>query len=70
MGDYKWITYEEVNVQTLQVGSGLLRLNHKVDDKLVIFAETRQEWTITALACFRYKFQSENPKTNFLEIIN
>lgn len=59
MGDYQWITYEEVKNQSLEVGSGLLHLRHKVGEKIVLFAETRQEWTITAMACIRYKFPGE-----------
>lgn len=56
MGDYEWLTYEELRNQTFEVGSGLVKLNHRVGDRVVIFAETRQEWLITALSCFKYNF--------------
>lgn len=55
MGDYEWLTYNDVNKLTLEVGSGLLKLQHKIDEKALIYSETRQEWIITALACIRYK---------------
>lgn len=60
MSDYEWRSYDEVENEALEIGSGLLKLNHKVNERVVIFAETRAKWLISAIACFRYKFPSNN----------
>uniref|UniRef100_A0A915JQK6 long-chain-fatty-acid--CoA ligase n=1 Tax=Romanomermis culicivorax TaxID=13658 RepID=A0A915JQK6_ROMCU len=56
MGDYEWLNYEEVNELVLEIGTGLLKMNHSAKARLVIFSETRQEWLITALAALKYNF--------------
>lgn len=54
MGEYHWKTYKEVNARVDAVGNGLLALGVKPHSNIVVFAETREEWMITALACFRH----------------
>nr|KAG5686201.1 hypothetical protein BaRGS_008703 [Batillaria attramentaria] len=56
MGEYIWMTYEEVFHRVSNFGSGILALGQKPRSKLVIFAETRAEWMIAAQACFKYNF--------------
>ncbi|KAK3596715.1 hypothetical protein CHS0354_025013 [Potamilus streckersoni] len=56
MGDYTWITYEEVFERATNFGSGLLALGQKPRKNILIFAETRADWMIAAQACFKYNF--------------
>ncbi|XP_054708359.1 fatty acid CoA ligase Acsl3-like [Uloborus diversus] len=53
LGDYKWLTYDEVNQKVERIGKGLLSLGIKSKTPVVLLAETRVEWIITAQACFR-----------------
>ncbi|VDD94489.1 unnamed protein product [Enterobius vermicularis] len=52
MGVYSWQTYGEVHRRVGYLAAGLRELADK-DAKLLIFAETRADWLITAFACFR-----------------
>lgn len=56
MGKYQWQTFGEIREVVDDVGSGLLAIGHTPGDNLVIFAETRADWMITALACFKHGF--------------
>ncbi|XP_069798782.1 long-chain-fatty-acid--CoA ligase 4 isoform X1 [Dendropsophus ebraccatus] len=56
LGDYKWLSYEEVNTRVTHLGSGLAALSLKPRSTVAIFCETRAEWMITAQACFKYNF--------------
>uniref|UniRef100_A0A8C1GSM3 long-chain-fatty-acid--CoA ligase n=1 Tax=Cyprinus carpio TaxID=7962 RepID=A0A8C1GSM3_CYPCA len=56
LGDYKWISYEEMDVQISQFGSGLAALGQQPKSTIAIFCETRAEWMITAQTCFRRNF--------------
>ncbi|ETN75023.1 hypothetical protein NECAME_12558 [Necator americanus] len=53
MGEYEWMSYREVEAKVANVAAGLQDLANDGDHKVVIFAETRAHWLITALACFR-----------------
>ncbi|XP_077537425.1 fatty acid CoA ligase Acsl3-like [Haemaphysalis longicornis] len=53
LGDYEWMTYEEVDRKIDLTARGLLSIGVKPGEHLAIFAETRAEWLITAQACFR-----------------
>ncbi|XP_077524274.1 long-chain-fatty-acid--CoA ligase 4-like [Amblyomma americanum] len=53
LGDYEWITYEEVDRRIDVTARGLLSLGAKPRKLLAIFAETRAEWFVTAQACLR-----------------
>lgn len=55
LGNYKWATYEEMLRRVDNTSNGLLGLNIKSGQNVVLFAETRPEWLITALACFKIK---------------
>jgi long-chain acyl-CoA synthetase len=50
---YEWLTYSEVHKKVKNLSNGLLVLGLKSNDNIVINAETRAEWLISALACFR-----------------
>ncbi|XP_020386507.2 long-chain-fatty-acid--CoA ligase 4 isoform X2 [Rhincodon typus] len=56
LGEYKWLSYEEVNQRVNCFGSGLSALGLKAKDMIGIFCETRAEWMIVAQACFKYNF--------------
>ncbi|KGL73695.1 Long-chain-fatty-acid--CoA ligase 4 [Tinamus guttatus] len=56
LGTYKWLSYEEVNQKVNHLGSGLAALGLTPRSTVVIFCETRAEWMIAALACFKYNF--------------
>uniref|UniRef100_A0A673I5P5 long-chain-fatty-acid--CoA ligase n=1 Tax=Sinocyclocheilus rhinocerous TaxID=307959 RepID=A0A673I5P5_9TELE len=56
LGDYKWVSYEEMDIQVSQFGSGLTALGQQPKNTIAIFCETRAEWMITAQTCFRRNF--------------
>ncbi|KAH9376088.1 hypothetical protein HPB48_012291 [Haemaphysalis longicornis] len=53
LGDYEWLTYEDVGRQIDLIARGLLSIGAKPRQYLAILAETRAEWFMTAQACFR-----------------
>ncbi|CCD70738.1 long-chain-fatty-acid--CoA ligase [Caenorhabditis elegans] len=54
LGEYVWQSYKEVETQVARLAAGIKDLAHEEQNpKVVIFAETRADWLITALACFR-----------------
>ncbi|VDM63759.1 unnamed protein product [Angiostrongylus costaricensis] len=53
MGEYEWMSYREVEAKVASVAASLKDLAKGDDAKVVIFAETRAHWLITALSCFR-----------------
>jgi len=55
LGQYKWQTYETVKERIDNFSNGLLKLGLKSNKNVVLFAETRPEWIMSALACFRIK---------------
>ena len=59
LGDYIWKTYTEVNeiVNNLSRGFDVLQLKPK--EKIAIFAETREEWFITAMVAFKKNLPSK-----------
>lgn len=56
LGEYKWLTYEDVLTLASKFGSGLSAIGQKPKKNIAIFCETRAEWMITAQACFMYNF--------------
>jgi long-subunit acyl-CoA synthetase (AMP-forming) len=53
MGDYKWITFGQYQQSITDFSSGLASLGLNAGNKLAIFEETRNEWTVAAQAAFR-----------------
>lgn len=53
--NYEWMTFAEVVQRVNHFSNGLLVLGLKSDNNIVINGETRPEWLISALACFRIK---------------
>ena len=66
-GDYHWKSYEEVAKESIDVGKGLYQLGIKGGEKLVIFADTRAEWMIMAIACFKSNISIVTLYTNLGE---
>ncbi|XP_070685559.1 long-chain-fatty-acid--CoA ligase 3a isoform X2 [Pempheris klunzingeri] len=56
LGEYLWLSYEEVHTAASQLGSGLTSLGQRPKNTIAIFCETRAEWIIAAQACFMYNF--------------
>uniref|UniRef100_A0A8C5ANW0 long-chain-fatty-acid--CoA ligase n=1 Tax=Gadus morhua TaxID=8049 RepID=A0A8C5ANW0_GADMO len=56
LGEYRWLSYQEVDTMVCHLGSGLAALGQEPKSTVAIFCETRAEWMITAQACFRYNF--------------
>lgn len=53
MGEYKWKSFIEVERIAASFGRGLRELGCKPKQNIVIFAETRAEWMISAHGCFK-----------------
>ena len=53
LGDYQWLTYNQVNERVESIARGLLRNGVKPNDTVMIFAETKMEWLLAAHAVFR-----------------
>jgi len=56
LGDYRWLSFDEVDSAVSRFGSGLAALGQQPKSSIAIFCETRAEWMITAQACFRRNF--------------
>ncbi|XP_059098131.1 fatty acid CoA ligase Acsl3-like [Tigriopus californicus] len=52
LGDYQWLSYNEVQTQAHAFGRGLRDLGLKPGSKISMFAETRAEWMIACLGAF------------------
>nr|XP_045613680.1 long-chain-fatty-acid--CoA ligase 4-like isoform X1 [Procambarus clarkii] len=53
LGEYSWLTYTEVDEMARNFGKGLRAVGHHAKDNIIIFAETRREWLISAMGCFK-----------------
>ncbi|KAL8125147.1 hypothetical protein AgCh_012720 [Apium graveolens] len=53
LGDYEWLTYGKAFEIVCNFASGLVNLGHKIDERVAIFADTREEWFLALQACFR-----------------
>ncbi|KAM4661524.1 long-chain-fatty-acid--CoA ligase 4 isoform 2-T2 [Amazona ochrocephala] len=56
LGTYRWLSYEEVHEKMNRLGRGMTALGLTPKSTVVIFCETRAEWMIMALTCFKYNF--------------
>ncbi|CEF59382.1 AMP-dependent synthetase/ligase domain-containing protein [Strongyloides ratti] len=53
LGHYEWMCYGEVDDKITNLANAFVLLDLPPKTHIVIFAETRAEWMITAQACFR-----------------
>lgn len=56
LGEYEWKTYVQVDDDVNAVVQGLQSLGIEKSQHVVIYAETRMEWMITAISCFKSGF--------------
>ncbi|CAD6187589.1 unnamed protein product [Caenorhabditis auriculariae] len=56
MGNYHWRSFQAVDKRVNLLASGLEELGQKEKSPVVIFADTREEWMTTALACFKMNY--------------
>ncbi len=59
LGGYKWQPYEQMYKRVINISNGFLNNGVNSENKIVIFAETRMEWIVCALACFRISAQGK-----------
>jgi len=59
LGDYQWKTYDQVDAIVKNLSRGFEVLQLKPKEKIAIFAETREEWFITAMAAFKKNLPSK-----------
>jgi len=67
LGDYRWMTYEEVDGMADSFGRGLRTLGQAPGQELCLFADTRMEWLVAAQASFRQSFPVVTIYTNLGE---
>lgn len=53
MGEYKWRSFIETELQAKYFGRGMRELGVQPKDRVVLFAETRAEWLIAAHGLFK-----------------
>ncbi|XWS23746.1 hypothetical protein CRYUN_Cryun28dG0041600 [Craigia yunnanensis] len=46
LGEYEWLTYGKAFEAVCNFASGLVQLGHKKEERVAIFADTREEWFI------------------------
>ena len=46
LGEYEWLTYSKAFEAVCSFASGLSQLGHKKEERVAIFADTREEWFI------------------------
>lgn len=59
MGDYKWMSFKEVDKASDYFGNALISLDQKHKENVAIFAETRAEFMIAVQGCFKQNIPSE-----------
>ena len=52
LGDYKWISYNELSNISNSFGRGLRLLGQSPGTSIAIYAETRAEWMMSCLGAF------------------
>jgi len=60
LGDYEFKTFGRVFEEALALGRGLATTGMVPRRNILIFAETRADWIVAALACFRQNFPGES----------
>jgi len=53
LGEYRWRTYTEMNVEAGNFGRGLMEMGLRPKDNIALFSETRAEWLIGANGCMK-----------------
>ncbi|GMN51780.1 hypothetical protein TIFTF001_020932 [Ficus carica] len=53
LGEYEWLTYGKTFEAVCNFASGLAQLGHNKEERVAIFADTREEWFLALQSCFR-----------------
>ena len=53
LGHYQWFSYNQIDERIENIAKGLLVNGVNPEDNVIIFAETRLEWMISAQAILR-----------------
>jgi len=53
LGEYRWLTYHEIDIRVDNIAKGLVKEGVIPGQNVLIFAETRLEWMLSALSIFR-----------------
>ncbi|CAH2067744.1 unnamed protein product [Thlaspi arvense] len=53
LGDYEWMTFGKTLEAVCNFASGLVQIGHESEERVAIFADTREEWFISLQGCFR-----------------
>ncbi|CAB4065677.1 ACSL [Lepeophtheirus salmonis] len=56
MGEYQWKSFNEIEELSTDFGKGLRELGLETKENICIFAESKAEWMISALGCFKQTF--------------
>jgi len=67
LGDYRWMTYEEVDTMADNFGRGLRVLGQQPNENICLYADTRAEWMVAAQASFKQSFPVVTIYTNLGE---
>lgn len=68
LGEYHWLSYQEVLTAAAQLGGGLASLGQHPKSNIAIFCETRAEWIIAAQACFMYNFRCKSSSADISRV--
>lgn len=64
---YTWMSYQDVDRKSSSIGRGLQILGMKSKDKLVMYCDTKAQWLMTAMGCFKFNFSLVTIYTNLGE---
>jgi len=67
LGEYTWLSYNDVNTKADSLGKGLRELGVQPRDKIVLYANTCAEWMVSALAAFKHSLAVVTIYTNLGE---
>lgn len=65
LGEYEWLTYGKTFEAVCNFASGLARLGHTKEERVAIFADTREEWFLALqVICINTKLSPLNNHTS------
>lgn len=56
LGDYEWLTFGKTLEAVCDFASGLVQIGHKTQERVAIFADTREEWFISLQVIFHFLY--------------
>lgn len=54
LGEYEWLTYGQAFEIVSNFASGLAQLGHEKEERVAIFADTREEWFLALQVCHTF----------------